>query len=87
MLSHKAIEALRFDESRSGTNSHATDWSPRYARGMREKLDKFVQPALGNVAFGVLRRVEIEDRLLASIVARFRFLDSPAIRKRRQQNM
>ena len=49
---------------------HATAWSPRYRRDMREKLDHFVLPALGQVAIGVLGRTEIEDRLLAPIVAR-----------------
>ena len=49
---------------------HATAWSPRYRRDMREKLDHFVVPALGQVAIGVLGRTEIEDRLLAPIVAR-----------------
>jgi len=49
---------------------HATAWSPRYRRDMREKLDHFVLPALGEVAIGVLGRTEIEDRLLAPIVAR-----------------
>jgi integrase len=37
---------------------------------MREKLDHFVLPALGEVAIGLLGRTEIEDRLLAPIVAR-----------------
>ena len=49
---------------------HATAWSPRYLRDMREKLDHFVLPALGEVAIGLLGRTEIEDRLLAPIVAR-----------------
>ena len=49
---------------------HATAWSPRYRRDMREKLDHFVVPALGEVAIGVLGRTDIEDRLLAPIVAR-----------------
>ena len=49
---------------------HATAWSPRYCRDMREKLDHFVLPALGEVAIGVLGRTDIEDRLLAPIVAR-----------------
>ena len=48
---------------------HATAWSPRYCRDMREKLDHFVLPALGEVAIGVLGRTEIEGRLLAPIVA------------------
>lgn len=37
---------------------------------MREKLDHFVLPALGEVAIGVLGRTDLEDRLLAPIVAR-----------------
>jgi hypothetical protein len=37
---------------------HATAWSPRYRRDMREKLDHFVLPALGEVAIGVLGRME-----------------------------
>ncbi|MFN9630086.1 MAG: tyrosine-type recombinase/integrase, partial [Cyanobacteriota bacterium] len=49
---------------------HSPSWSPRYIRDMREKLDNFVLPALGDVAIGVLGRAEIEDRLLAPIVAR-----------------
>jgi integrase len=49
---------------------HQSAWSPRHARDMREKLDNFVLPALGDVAIGVLGRMEIEDRLLAPIVAR-----------------
>jgi hypothetical protein len=49
---------------------HSPSWSPRYIRDMREKLDNFVLTALGDVAVGVLGRAEIEDRLLAPIVAR-----------------
>lgn len=49
---------------------HATAWSPRYRRDMREKLDHFVLPALAEVAIGALGRTDIEDRLLAPIVAR-----------------
>ncbi len=37
---------------------------------MLEKLDNVVLPALGEVAIGVQGRAEIEDRLLAPIVAR-----------------
>ena len=49
---------------------HSPSWSPRYIRDMREKLDNFVLPALGEVAIGLLGRAEIEDLLLAPIVAR-----------------
>ncbi|MFM7267127.1 MAG: tyrosine-type recombinase/integrase [Cyanobium sp.] len=49
---------------------HGAAWSPRYRRDMREKLDHFVLPALGDVPIGVLGRAHIEDRLLAPIVAR-----------------
>ena len=49
---------------------HSASWSPRYRRDMREKLDHFVIPALGQLAIEAITRSDIETRLLAPIVAR-----------------
>ncbi|MEY4354440.1 MAG: putative prophage integrase [Cyanobacteriota bacterium] len=64
-------EAKSFREvAEAWLSHHSTSWSPRYVRDMREKLDNFVLPALGDAAIGALSRGQIEDRLLAPIVAR-----------------
>ena len=49
---------------------HSASWSPRYRRDMREKLDHFVIPALGQLDIEAITRSDIETRLLAPILAR-----------------
>jgi integrase len=49
---------------------HSTSWSPRHRRDMREKLDHFVIPALGQLDIEGISRSDIETRLLAPILAR-----------------
>ena len=49
---------------------HSQVWSPRYRRDMREKLDNFILPVLGEMAVDSVSRADIEQRLLAPIVAR-----------------
>ncbi|MFM8275401.1 MAG: tyrosine-type recombinase/integrase, partial [Cyanobium sp.] len=49
---------------------HSASWSPRYCRDMREKLDHFVIPALGQLEIQAISRSDIETRLLAPILAR-----------------
>jgi integrase len=49
---------------------HSASWSPRYCRDMREKLDHFVIPALGQFDIEGITRTDIETRLLAPILAR-----------------
>ena len=49
---------------------HSASWSPRYCRDMREKLDHFVIPALGQLDIEAITRSDIETRLLAPILAR-----------------
>ena len=49
---------------------HSASWSPRYCRDMREKLDHFVIPALGQLEIEAITRSDIETRLLAPILAR-----------------
>jgi integrase len=49
---------------------HSASWSPRYCRDMREKLDHFVLPALGQLDIEAITRSDIETRLLAPILAR-----------------
>jgi len=49
---------------------HSASWSPRYCRDMREKLDHFVIPALGQLEIEAISRSDIETRLLAPILAR-----------------
>jgi integrase len=49
---------------------HSASWSPRYCRDMREKLDHFVLPALGQLDIEAITRTDIETRLLAPILAR-----------------
>jgi integrase len=49
---------------------HSASWSPRYCRDMREKLDHFVIPALGQLDIEGISRSDIETRLLAPILAR-----------------
>ena len=49
---------------------HSASWSPRYCRDMREKLDHFVLPALGQLDIEGISRSDIETRLLAPILAR-----------------
>ena len=49
---------------------HSASWSPRYCRDMREKLDHFVIPALGQLDIDAITRSDIETRLLAPILAR-----------------
>ena len=49
---------------------HSASWSPRYCRDMREKLDRFVIPALGQLDIEAITRSDIETQLLAPILAR-----------------
>ena len=49
---------------------HSASWSPRYCRDMREKLNHFVIPALGQLDIDAITRSDIETRLLAPILAR-----------------
>jgi len=49
---------------------HSASWSPRYCRDMREKLDHFVIPALGQLDIEAITRSDIETQLLAPILAR-----------------
>jgi len=49
---------------------HCASWSPRYCRDMREKLDHFVIPALGQLDIEAITRSDIEIQLLAPILAR-----------------
>lgn len=49
---------------------YSASWSPRYCRDMREKLDHFVIPALGQLDIEAITRSDIETRLLAPILAR-----------------
>ena len=49
---------------------HSASWSPRYCRDMREKLDHFVIPILGQLDIETITRSDIETRLLAPILAR-----------------
>ena len=49
---------------------HSASWSPRYCRDMREKLDHFVIPALGQLDIEAITRSDIETLLLAPILAR-----------------
>ena len=49
---------------------HSASWSPRYCRDMREKLDHFVIPALGQLDIEAISRNDIETQLLAPILAR-----------------
>ncbi len=49
---------------------HSASWSPHYCRDMREKLDHFVIPALGQLDIEGITRTDIESRLLAPILAR-----------------
>ena len=49
---------------------HSASWSPRYCRDMREKLDHFVIPALGQLDIEAITRNDIETQLLAPILAR-----------------
>ena len=56
--------------ARAWYEHHSSIWSPRYCRDMREKLDHFVLPALGQLAIESLTRSDIETRLIAPIVAR-----------------
>ena len=56
--------------ARAWYKHHSSVWSPRYCRDMREKLDHFVLPALGQLDIESLTRSDIETRLIAPIVAR-----------------
>jgi len=49
---------------------HSASWSSRYCRDMREKLDHFVIPALGQLDIEAITRSDIETQLLAPILAR-----------------